>query len=112
MDSDPPATTADPPPDGRSESAAQRSDRNLMELLQELRVAALGVQVLFGFLLALPFSARFVELETWQRGLYIAVLLLAALATALLTGPVAYHRFVFRQRQKENLVRTANVLAI
>jgi hypothetical protein len=83
-----------------------------MELLQELRVAGLGVQVLFGFLLALPFTTRFTELEPWQRGLYVAILVLAAVATALLTGPVAYHRFVFRQRQKEQLVKTANALAI
>jgi hypothetical protein len=98
--------------DERDETPEQRDDRNLMELLQELRVAGLGVQVLFGFLLALPFSSRFGQLDHLQRGLYVAILLVSALATALLLGPVAYHRLLFRLRQKENLVRTANVMAI
>lgn len=100
------------PDDRRDESEAERDDRNLAELLQELRVAGLGVQVLFGFLLALPFSHGFPYLSHGQRQLYIATLVLAAVATALLLGPVAYHRMVFRQRQKERLVRAANVLAI
>ncbi len=103
----------DPPEfDGREESAAQRDDRNLMELLQELRVAGLGVQVLFGFLLSLPFTMRFTRLSDGQRQLYLADLLLAAIATALLVAPVAYHRLVFRQRLKEPLVRAANVMAL
>ncbi len=98
--------------DDRNESQDQRDDRNLMELLQELRVAGLGVQVLFGFLLSLPFTNRFSDLSPAQRGLYVADLLLAALSTALLLAPVAYHRLVFRQHLKEPLVRTANVMAI
>jgi glucose dehydrogenase len=98
--------------DGRQESPAERADRNLAELLQELRVAGLGIQVLFGFLLALPFSQRFSKLDHAQRQLYIACLLLAALSTAMLLGPVAYHRLVFRQHQKEHLVQAANVMAI
>ncbi|HET9896291.1 MAG TPA: DUF6328 family protein [Streptosporangiaceae bacterium] len=104
--SDPPECT------GRDESAAQRDDRNLMELLQELRVAGLGVQVLFGFLLSLPFTKRFTKLSEAQRHLYLADLLLAAIATALLVAPVAYHRLVFRQRLKEPLVRAANTMAL
>jgi hypothetical protein len=99
-------------PDARDETQEQRDDRNLIELLQELRVAGLGVQVLFGFLLALPFSSRFAQLGNAQRGLYVAILVLSALATALLLGPVAYHRLVFRLGQKEQLVRAANVMAI
>jgi hypothetical protein len=99
-------------PDPRAESTAERDDRNLAELLQELRVAGLGVQVLFGFLLAIPFTTRFDRLSDPQRDLYVAALVLAALATALLLAPVAYHRVVFRQRQKEHLVRAANVLAL
>jgi putative flippase GtrA len=98
--------------DPRSESTAERDDRNLAELLQELRVAGLGVQVLFGFLLAIPFTTRFGRLSDPQRDLYVAALVLAALATALLLAPVAYHRLVFRQRQKERLVRAANRLAL
>jgi uncharacterized protein DUF6328 len=100
------------PGDPRDESEVERADRNLAELLQELRVAGLGVQVLFGFLLSLPFTSRFSGLSHGQRQLYIATLVLAAVATALLLGPVAYHRLVFRQQQKERLVRAANIMAI
>ncbi len=99
-------------PDPRDESQAQRDDRNLGELLQELRVAGLGVQVLFGFLLSLPFTNRFTRLSPGQRDLYLASLVLAAVSTALLVGPVAYHRVVFRRGQKERLVRAASVMAI
>jgi MFS family permease len=100
------------PPDPRDESEAQRDDRNLAELLQELRVAGLGVQVLFGFLLSLPFTTRFARLSQGQRDLYLASLVLAAVSTALLLGPVAYHRMVFRRRQKEQLVRAASAMAV
>jgi len=99
-------------PDPRNETPEQRDDRNLAELLQELRVAGLGVQVLFGFLLSIPFTMKFSRLSGAQRDLYITTLLLAALSTALLLAPVAYHRLVFRRQEKEPLVRAANVLAI
>ncbi|HLX51490.1 MAG TPA: DUF6328 family protein [Streptosporangiaceae bacterium] len=98
--------------DPRNETPEERDDRNLAELLQELRVAGLGVQVLFGFLLSIPFTNRFGKLGPGQRQLYLACLVLAAVATALLLGPVAYHRLVFRRRQKEHLVRAANTMAI
>jgi MFS family permease len=107
-----PAAGTDRRHDPRDESQAQRDDRNLGELLQELRVAGLGVQVLFGFLLSLPFTNRFTRLSSGQRDLYLASLVLAAVATALLVGPVAYHRLVFRRGQKERLVRAASVMAI
>jgi Family of unknown function (DUF6328) len=81
---DPRADTGTDRPD---ETGAERDDRNLMELLQELRVAGLGVQVLFGFMLSLPFITRFVELSHPQRDLYVATLLLAAISTALLMAP-------------------------
>jgi Family of unknown function (DUF6328) len=98
---------------GRHETDLERDDRNLMELLQELRVGALGVQVLFGFLLSLPFFAvRFTRLSHFQHGLYVADLLLAALATALFSGPVAYHRLVFHRHRKSLLLRMANAMAI
>jgi Na+/melibiose symporter-like transporter len=100
------------PPDPRRESEAERDDRNLIELLQELRVTGLGVQVLFGFLLSLPFTNRFTKLGHGQRDLYLGTLVLSTLATALLLGPVAYHRVVFRRGQKEGLVRAASVMAI
>ncbi|HEX8005483.1 MAG TPA: DUF6328 family protein [Trebonia sp.] len=98
--------------DPRQESEAQRDDRNLAELIQELRVVSLGVQVLFGFLLSLPFTVRFDRLSDGQRQLYLASLVLSAVATTLLLGPVAYHRLVFRRGMKEHLVRFANVMAI
>ena len=104
---------ADAPEPGRpGETEAERDDRNLIELLQELRVAGLGVQVLFGFLLALPFTSRFAALSHPQRALYMVSLLLAATSTALLLAPVAYHRLVFRQHRKEQLVKDANIMAI
>jgi hypothetical protein len=99
-------------PDPRHETPEERDDRNLAELLQELRVAGLGVQVLFGFLLAIPFTNAFARLSTAQRDLYVTTLLLAALSTALLLAPVAFHRILFRLRRKEFLVKAANVLAI
>jgi len=95
-----------------SETGAERDDRNLAELLQELRVAGLGIQIIFGFLLSIPFTAKFAALGPGQRTLYIVTLLLAAVATALLIGPVAYHRLVFRRHLKRHLVRAANVMAI
>jgi len=98
--------------DQRPESLAQRDDRNLAELIQELRVVSLGVQVLFGFLLSLPFTVRFSQLHQGQRDLYLASITLSAVATTLLLGPVAYHRLVFRQGQKERLVRFANAMAV
>ncbi len=103
-----PSGSADP----RDESEAERADRNLAELLQELRVAGLGVQVLFGFLLSLPFTNRFTRLSGGQQDLYLACMVLAAVATALLLGPVAYHRLVFRRGRKENLVQAASMMAI
>jgi hypothetical protein len=98
--------------DPRRETLAQRDDRNLVELIQELRVVGLGVQVLFGFLLSLPFTVRFSGLSQGQRDLYLASITLAAVATILLLGPVAYHRLVFRQGMKEPLVRFSNAMAI
>ena len=98
--------------DARPESVAKRDDRNLAELIQELRVVSLGVQVLFGFLLSLPFTVRFVGLNGAQRDLYLASLVLSAMATVLLLGPVAYHRLVFRRGLKESLVRYANLMAV
>jgi O-antigen/teichoic acid export membrane protein len=97
---------------GRDESEAERIDRNLTELLQELRVAGLGVQVLFGFLLALPFAARFDRLDGAERNLYIADVLAATLATALLTGPVAFHRLAFRRHEKARVLQASHLMAI
>src|SRR5258708_29049380 len=98
---------------GRNETQEERDDRNLLELVQELRVGALGVQVLFGFLLSLPFfAAHFERLSRSQRNLYVVDLLLAALATAMFSGPVAYHRLIFRRHRKHQLLRIANYFAV
>ena len=97
---------------GRDESAEQRADRNLAELLQELRVALPGVQVLFAFLLTVPFSQRFQDLSDLQEKLYYGVLICVALATVLLVAPTAGHRILFRRQQKEYVVTVANRMAL
>lgn len=98
--------------DGRNETPAARWDRNYVELLQELRVAQTGVQILFAFLLTVPFSAGFANVSGGQRHIYVLTLVSAALATALLIAPVSHHRLAFREGRKPQIVRTANVLAI
>lgn len=95
----------------RGETPAQRLDRNWSELLQELRVAQTGAQILAAFLLTVPFQQRFKELSDSQRMLYLVSVTLAALTTALLVAPAAWHRMSFRQGQKAGLVRLANVAA-
>jgi Family of unknown function (DUF6328) len=97
---------------GRDETPEERADRNLSELLQELRVALPGVQILFAFLLTVPFSNGFPRLDGFQRDLYFGVLCSTAVATAFLIAPSANHRLLFRMRDKENLVRVSNRLAI
>ena len=97
---------------GRDETEEERLDRNLAELLGELRVALPGVQVLFAFLLVVPFNTRFAQLSPGQERLYLATLLCAAMASALLIAPTAYHRLTFRLQDKERLVVSANRLAI
>jgi hypothetical protein len=100
------------PETGRVESEQERIDRNLSELLGELRVALPGVQVLFAFLLVVPFNPGFNEVTAFQEKLYMATLLLAAAASAFLIAPSVHHRIVFRQQDKEYLVVTANRLVL
>lgn len=88
----------------RGESDIQRLDRNFLELLQELRVAQTGVQILFAFLLGIVFTPRFVDLAGWQRVVYVLTLTLSAAAAAILIAPVMYHRLVFRRRLKRQVV--------
>jgi hypothetical protein len=97
---------------GRNETDPERLDRNLQELLGELRVALPGVQVLFAFLLVVPFNQRFAQVTSFQRSLYLGTLLCAALASAFLIAPTAHHRLMFRRQDKENLVVVANRQAI
>jgi hypothetical protein len=101
-----------PPDDPRGETSFERADRNLSELLQELRVALPGVQVLFAFLLTVPFTQRFQSLTPSQEKLYFGILLSTALTTALLVAPSANHRMLFRKRDKEYIVVIANRLAV
>ncbi|MGY1741381.1 MULTISPECIES: DUF6328 family protein [unclassified Blastococcus] len=96
--------------DARGETLDQLLDRNLNELLQELRVAITGVQVLFAFLLGLAFTQRFAEIDGFGVTVYTVTLLTTALATVLLIAPVSFHRLVFRRRQKGAIVHVANVL--
>src|SRR5215211_3795150 len=100
------------PESGRDETEEERLDRNLSELLQELRVALPGVQVLFAFLLAVPFQQGFGEITSFQEKMYFATLLLTAISAVLLISPSAYHRMTFRMQQKDDLVFLANKLAI
>jgi hypothetical protein len=97
---------------GRKETEEERADRNLTDLLQELRVALPGVQVLFAFLLTVPFSQRFTDLSDFDQKLYFAVLICVALATVLLVAPTAGHRILFRRQQKEFIVTISNRLAL
>ncbi|KDA06544.1 sodium:proton antiporter [Microbacterium sp. CH12i] len=94
--------------DGRGETSNERADRNWDELMQELRVMQTGTQVLSGFLLAVAFQPRFTELDDLQRGLYIVLVGLAALATILALTPVGMHRSLFGQHRKPDLVRFAS----
>jgi hypothetical protein len=95
----------------KNETEKQRWDRNFADLLQELRVAQTGVQILFAFLLTLPFSAQFTRTTDFQRDVYIVALLAAAFATAMIISPVAFHRALFRQGRKPELVRFAHRMA-
>jgi hypothetical protein len=97
------------PREGRSEEQQERLNRQLMELLQELRVAIPGVQVLFGFLLTVPFQQRFQQVTTFQKTTYFVTLIAAAVATALFIAPSAFHRMTFQHREKPNLIHVGTV---
>ncbi|SFQ01392.1 hypothetical protein SAMN05660464_0483 [Geodermatophilus dictyosporus] len=124
MGGDGPATDDGTPLRGRSRAAALRSarargetldqllDRNLAELLQELRVAITGVQVLFAFLLGLAFTQRFTELDAFALTVYTVTLMATALATVVLVAPVSFHRLVFRRRQKAALIAVADRMLV
>lgn len=98
--------------DARDETRHERLDRELIELLNELRVALPGVQVLFAFLLTVPFSSRFESLDDLQRNTFLVTFLLTTVATALLMTPAAFHRLRFRQDDKEALLQLSNRFAI
>ncbi len=95
-----------------SETQKERVDRELIELLNELRVALPGVQVLFALLLTIPFSSRYDALTQTQRVIYSITFLSTLLAMALLTAPTAYHRLRFRQGDKDGLLAASNRFAV
>jgi hypothetical protein len=97
---------------GGEESKGERLDRELMELLQELRVVLPGVQVLLAFLLTAPFQQRFAQLPGTLRNAFFASIACATVATALLIAPSAHHRLRWREREKERLLQLANREAI
>ncbi|TDE92720.1 sodium:proton antiporter [Occultella glacieicola] len=97
--------------DGRDETDSERADRNWDELMQELRVTQTGTQILTGFLLTLPFQQRFADLRPDQVAIYLVLVALALVATALVVAPVSLHRLLFRRRRKPELVSAGNRLA-
>ncbi|HEY2966111.1 MAG TPA: DUF6328 family protein [Actinomycetota bacterium] len=105
------APSSDPAGDD-VEQPEERQNRELIELLNELRVALPGAQVLFAFLLTVPFSNRFLTLTGSQRAIYFATFVGTTIATGLFMAPTAYHRIRFRQGDKERMLRTSNRFAI
>jgi O-antigen/teichoic acid export membrane protein len=99
-------------PSERTESEQERLDRQLDQLLTELRVAMPGVQVLFAFLLAVPFQQRFAAVTEFQKDVYFVTLLAAAAASALFIAPTAFHRLVFQLRDKPFLIAISSRLAV
>src|SRR5437588_4971285 len=97
---------------GRQETELERYDRNLTELMGELRVALPGVQVLFAFLLVAPFNQRFGRVSMFERDIYFATLLLTLLASILLIAPTVVHRLEFQRGRKAYIVQTSNRLAL
>jgi hypothetical protein len=88
----------------RDETPEERADRNMLELLQELRVLQTGIQIIFAFLLGIAFTARFAELSQAQQDVYVVALLLSVMSVAVLAVPVALHRGLFRCGRKEKIV--------
>ncbi len=97
---------------GNGESRDERLNRELIELLNELRVALPGVQVLFAFLLAVPFTQRFDEITSFQKNVFMVALLATAAGTIMMIAPTAFHRIRWREHDKEALLRISNKLAL
>jgi Family of unknown function (DUF6328) len=100
------------PDSGRDESEQERVDRNLEEMLGELRVALPGVQVLFAFLLVVPFNQRFADVTSFQKAIYFTTLLFTAASAICLIAPSVHHRIEFRRQNKEQIIRTGNRIVI
>jgi Family of unknown function (DUF6328) len=103
----------DPPQEGPpDEPASERLGRNVTDLLNELRVAGTGIQVMFAFLLVVPFNAGWKQASTFDHWVYFVTLLCIATAAVLLIAPSVHHRLLFRQRERAYLVRVGTRLAI
>ncbi|GGV49448.1 hypothetical protein GCM10010495_78980 [Kitasatospora herbaricolor] len=96
--------------DGRDETPQERADRVWIEMLQEVRVSQTGAQILFGFLISVAFTPRFAALATFDRNLYVATVVLGAIATGSLVAPVAFHRFLAGRDMKPELIHVAGRL--
>ncbi len=96
------------PPEQRSEDEQEELNRQMIELLNELRVAMPGVQVLFGFLLTVPFQQGFTDVNDFQRATYFVTLIASAVASCLLIAPSAYHRLMFERGEKPRIIATGN----
>jgi hypothetical protein len=103
---------ADSPEEHDEEPRRERINRELIELLNELRVALPGVQVLFAFLLAVPFSNGYSRITSFQKNVFYATLVATAISTACFIVPTAYHRLNFRKREKEQILLSSNKFAI
>jgi len=99
-----------PEPSGRHETESERLDRNWNEILQEVRVTQTGTQILTGFLLTLAFQPRFAELDQFQIDVYLVLVVLACLTTALALAPVSLHRALFQKRAKKQIVHIGDVI--
>src|SRR5947199_10451403 len=97
---------------GRAETHLERLDRNAVELMQELRVVATGIQVLFGFLLIVPFNNAFRRVSSFEETVYFVALLCVAISSVLLLAPTIHHRILFRRGEKAYLVALGNRLSI
>jgi hypothetical protein len=100
------------PETGREETEDERVDRNLQEMLGELRVALPGVQVLFAFLLVVPFNQRFADVTQFQKTVFFATLLCTAASSVCLIAPTAHHRLEFRRQHKHQIVETGNRIVV
>ena len=98
--------------DGRDETDNERSDRNWSELLQETRIVQTGTQILSGFLLTIAFQPRFATLSSLQHDVYLTLVLLSTLTTALALSPVVLHRRLFRQHEKHQVVQVGHRLLL
>ena len=98
--------------DPEDEEQSERENRRMIELLQELRVALVGVQVMFAFLLTVPFTQQFSKVTPFQRMVYFVTLLCAAAASAFLIAPTAHHRVLWRRHQKHRLIVLGNTLPL